>query len=107
MLNGNFDAVVGMSPVRQNPFWMQIIREDGSLKYLLGEEMESLRRQDLPPVYLINGAIYAIKREIFTTQRSLFPPRTTGYAMPTERSLDIDTQLDMQIAEMLLNAQKI
>jgi CMP-N,N'-diacetyllegionaminic acid synthase len=102
LFKSQFDAVVGMAPVRQNPYWMQTLRKDGSMEYLLGKDLESLRRQDLPTVYLINGAIYAIKREVFLKERTLFPAKTTGYVMPQERSLDIDSKLDMDMAQILI-----
>ncbi|HYC67376.1 acylneuraminate cytidylyltransferase family protein [Brevundimonas sp.] len=62
----------------------------------------SLRRQDLPPAWVLNGAVYAadaawLRRE----QAFLRPGETAAWEMPVERSVDIDTLADFRAAERL------
>src|SRR4051812_4431834 len=55
-LLGEFDAVVSVAPVKQHPRWLQRINESGALQpYETGPEAAC--RQELPPVFMLNGAI--------------------------------------------------
>lgn len=56
----------------------------------------SLRRQDLPAAWCLNGAVYVARVEWFLRERSFLSPQTVGYGMPAERSLDIDTLADVE-----------
>ena len=59
-------------------------------------------RQELPPAYIVNGAIYLSSRETILANKSFYSDRTYGYVMPVERSVDIDTEFDLQLAELLM-----
>jgi N-acylneuraminate cytidylyltransferase/CMP-N,N'-diacetyllegionaminic acid synthase len=96
------DAVVSVNPVHQHPYWMKTISTDGRLVNFLSTERPYTSRQDLPPTYALNGAIYLIKRDVFLAQRSLNVENTLAYVMPSERSLDIDTPWDFHLAELVL-----
>jgi CMP-N,N'-diacetyllegionaminic acid synthase len=62
-----------------------------------------LRRQELPDVWVLNGAIYAVRVEALLADRRLFHPgRSASLVMPAERSVDIDTPADLDRAEALL-----
>ena len=61
-----------------------------------------LRRQDLPPAFALNGALYLAKCEWIQENRCLVAPESVGYVMPLERSVDIDSELDWKWAEFLL-----
>jgi N-acylneuraminate cytidylyltransferase len=75
---------------------------DGLLPYLM-EEVEGVRRQDLPPCYVRNGGIYATRRGVLMEQGSIYGSDTRACVMPDERSLDINTEVDFLLAETLLN----
>jgi N-acylneuraminate cytidylyltransferase len=54
------------------------------------------RRQDLPPAWCLNGAVYAAHAQWLRRERSFIVAQTVGYRMPAERSLDIDTWADIE-----------
>ena len=62
-------------------------------------------RQQLPPVYVLNGALYMATRAFLLREQAFIAPDTVGYVMPAERSVDIDTPLDWQCAEFLMEQQ--
>ena len=65
----------------------------------------SLRRQDLPPAYVLNGAVYAADAASLRATRRFFEAgRTAAWVMPAERSLDIDTWDDIRAADLRLSA---
>lgn len=64
----------------------------------------STRRQDLPPAYVLNGAVYAADIAWLMEHRRLIAPgQTAAYVMPPERSEDIDTWEDLRRADRLLS----
>lgn len=87
-------ACVSLKPVSESPYWMYQINGAGRLKTLIDSESAYGRRQDLPPVYALNGAIYMAEVSWFLTSRTFISAETVGYIMPQERSLDIDTADD-------------
>lgn len=66
--------------------------------------LESKRRQDLYPVYIRNGAIYAITVKAFMKYKKLMLEHKTPYLMPEEKWLNIDSERDLIIGEALLKA---
>jgi N-acylneuraminate cytidylyltransferase len=60
------------------------------------------RRQDLPKVYALNGAVYIAQVEWLLNNRSFITDETHAYIMPKERSVDIDDEMDFKLAEFLL-----
>ena len=50
------------------------------------------RRQDLPAIYRLNGAIYICNVDWLNRNKSLIGSKTLGYVMNNSDSLDIDTE---------------
>lgn len=96
------DGVVSVCSVHQHPCWMKRITEDGRLTDFLPLDSAYTCRQDLPPVYALNGAIYLARREVLLERQTFYTDRTYGYIMPPERSLDIDTPWDLHLADLIL-----
>lgn len=59
------------------------------------------RRQAFPEAYLANSAIYVAPVDSFLRTHSFYFPETIGFKMPAERSIDIDTELDLVVARTL------
>ena len=55
-----------------------------------------MRRQDLPKIYLSNGSIYIIKIDEFLINNSFHTNKTISYIMNEIKSIDIDTQGDLE-----------
>lgn len=96
------DSVVSVCSVDQHPYWMKQITEDGRLVDFLLLDRAYTRRQDLPSVYALNGAIYLARREVLLKQQTFYTDRTYAYIMPPERSLDIDIPWDLYLADLIL-----
>ena len=60
-----------------------------------------LRRQDAPDAFDLNGAVYVWWRDCLETAESAIRERTLLHLMPPERSVDIDTEIDFVLAEVL------
>ena len=65
------------------------------------------RRQDCPPCYDMNAAVYVWRREMFMQNPMVFYPDTMIYVMPEQRSYDIDTALDFEFVELVMKKHLI
>lgn len=95
-------AVVSVCEARPHPLLSKRIREDGTLADFVHSHLQYLRRQDLLPAYVLNGAIYLNRTDSIFKYRTLLPQDTYAYIMPTERSLDIDAPWDIYLADLIL-----
>lgn len=66
-----------------------------------GGRVAPLDVEEAAQIRLINGAIYAIRADVLRRGRDFDPPGTLAYEMPFDRSIDIDTAMDWQLAEAL------
>ena len=62
-------------------------------------------RQSLPDVYIRNGAIYLIRRDLFKKRRQLIGKKCLGYIMSDDESINIDTLIDLKIAKLYLEKE--
>lgn len=100
--NAEADGVVSVNLVHQHPYWMKQITEDGRLTNYLSLDHVPDRRQELPQVYIVNGAIYLAETTMLLERQTFYTDRTYVYIMPLERSLDIDSKWDLYLAELIL-----
>jgi CMP-N,N'-diacetyllegionaminic acid synthase len=98
----NADAVVSVTSVDHHPDWMRCIDSEGRLTEFGKPDPSISRRQDLPPVYALNGAIYLAAGAVLLARESWYTDKTYAYVMPEERSLDIDTPWQLRLADLIL-----
>lgn len=94
-ISGKYQSCVAVSEAEKPPFWMYLRNKKGTLVPLFRMRKMPDRRQDLPKVYSINGAVYVAERKWLLKTRSFIKGRTYSYVMPLARSLDVDTELDL------------
>jgi CMP-N,N'-diacetyllegionaminic acid synthase len=100
------DAVVSVSPAHKHPFWMKRVTKDGRLEDFFEQRKQYVRRQDLPPAFELNGAIYLVKREVLIESKTFYTDRTFAYVMPHERAVDVDDSWDLYLADLILRNRK-
>lgn len=99
----NAPAVVSVRPAEDHPYLTYQINDGGTLApFAKPATGQSLRRQDLPGAWCLNGAIYAADIEWLKRQGGFTSSETVAYQMPSERSIDIDTPADLRLAGDLL-----
>jgi N-acylneuraminate cytidylyltransferase len=96
-------ACVTVTEVDQSPFWMYRLDTSRHLVPLIDQKSLPSRRQDLPQVYTLNGAVYVAQTTWLQQQRTFLTNETVAHIMPRERSLDVDTELDLKICESLIS----
>lgn len=99
----NSESMVSVTEPEKSPYWMFEMESNSRLKPVMGNEYLNRRRQDLPSIFIPTGAIYIARSEWFMEKKSFYSESTTGYKIPNERSLDIDTEFDLKLLEVLIN----
>ncbi|MBD5361310.1 MAG: acylneuraminate cytidylyltransferase family protein [Bacteroides sp.] len=94
------DMAVTVRPAPCNPYYDCFeTSPDGFLRVSKGDGLLT-RRQDAPPAWQLNGAVYVITPARLREMEIGRMMRRVPVPMPAERSLDIDTPLDWKIAEL-------
>ncbi len=102
------DSVLSVSeaPAHAHPMRMLRLDDDGNaVLFVNGQPVRRRinRRQDLPPAWLMNGAIYVcLTRILLAADPSLYGDRVVAYRMPAARSVSIDDADDWAAAERAL-----
>jgi len=103
---GGCDVVVTVSEAHRNPYF-NMVRDwsDGSIELVMKDSQVS-RRQDAPIIRDLATVCYVANPEFVLSHDSIFEGRVKAVNVPKERAIDIDSLLDFQIAEFLLNSRK-
>lgn len=95
------DSAVSLTLSAKHPAWMYSLGSNQRLVPLVQLDGSHCRQQ-LSSAYVLNGALYLASREFLLQEQSFIREDTVGYLMSAERSVDIDTPLDWQWAEFLM-----
>jgi len=97
------DSVISVVQVfAEHPILMKRIEDNQLLPYCI-EEKEGTRRQDYqPPAYMRNGAIYLTRRDVLMDRDSIWGQVIRPYVMPPERSVSIDSELELKLVELVI-----
>lgn len=99
----SLDFVLAVTPAHRNPY-LNMVRFDerGDAHIMLKPEKPIYRRQDAPSAYDMTTSLYITRPDYIRRHVGCFVGRTRAIIVPQERSIDIDTEVDFEIAEMLL-----
>ncbi|MBG9940490.1 acylneuraminate cytidylyltransferase family protein [Brevibacillus formosus] len=100
------NSCVSITVAEKTPYWMYHLSDNDVLEPVIKIEERFLRRQDTPPVFSLNGAVYIADTNWLKKTQSFLEPETVGYVMPKERSIDIDNEMDIVIFEAVLRQMK-
>lgn len=100
-------SVITGSLSRRSPYFNMVELNEAGCVQLVKSGSEVLRRQDVPKCYDMNASIYIWNRERFIAEPRVIYADTVLYEMPEERSIDIDTPLDLEIVKMLMEKRMV
>lgn len=101
LLGPETDVVLTACDADKNPYFNMLeARPDGGWDLSKPMSPPVRRRQDAPAVYAMNASIYIWWAR--TLDAGLFGPRTRLHVMPRDRSIDIDSPIDFDFVEMLM-----
>jgi len=102
MFNSDATAVISVCEFDNKILKTFKENSDGFLEGITNNDFPFMRRQNLPRVFMPNGAIYIINTTVFLENYSLLTTKTKNYLMSKSKSLDIDTHSDLNYANKVL-----
>ena len=105
LISTKADSVIAVHQLEDHhPARIKKIIDDKITDFCIPEIPES-RRQDLKPeAYIRSGSIYALKRDYLMVEGKRYgSDNSRPYILPQERAVNIDTEIDFIIAELMLN----
>ena len=96
------DSVVSLCKVKDSPYLVKKINKDGAVVPFINAGGKYVRRQNFPELYRLNGAIYITRVDIIIKENKILGEHTKAYIMKEEDSIDIDTEMDFKLAEMIV-----
>lgn len=100
------DVVITVTDAHRNPYFNMVkTNVDGSVSLVNNMKTKLSRRQDAPVLYDVTTLCYVARPDFVLNNNSIFEGRVKQVYVPIERSIDIDSTHDFQIAEFLVNKQ--
>lgn len=104
---GDTDIVITVTDAHLSPYFNMVkTNADGTVGLVIPPQSAIVRRQDAPEVFDMVTVAYVARSEFVMAHNAVFEGRVRAVHVPTERAIDIDTLLDFQIAECLLNLRE-
>lgn len=103
----NIDAIYSVKITHANPYQLLYIKNENGFLEKIIKSKEYINRQEMPPVYEINGAVYVFNPNSLLKGRINEFEKCLPSVMNEINSVDIDTPLDWDWAEFLLKNNKI
>lgn len=101
-LNTNCESVISVCEVRDDLCWL-LQYKNNFLHPVLQNKYINSRSQELPKLFVPNGAIYIASVKTLNKYKSFYTKKIIPYIMPQDRSIDIDDLDDFVIAEKKIN----
>jgi CMP-N,N'-diacetyllegionaminic acid synthase len=104
----NADSVISVVEYEHPIERARVLNEKGLMRNYLDSEVVLKNRQEYKKVFAPNGSIYVLNPNLLIEKKTYYFSKTFPYIMDREKSVDIDTLFDFQIAEFIMkkNNQK-
>jgi len=98
------DVVITITDASRNPYFNMVkIKEDMSCERVIPSKKNLFRRQDAPKVYDMTTVAFLADSNFVLKKERIFDGDVRSVLIPTERSLDIDNEVDFQFAEFMMS----
>ncbi|MGA8412615.1 MAG: acylneuraminate cytidylyltransferase family protein [Xanthobacteraceae bacterium] len=88
--------------VSAHPAFMFSQDKKGRLRPYLNQQPTGLRRQDLDPIFFLDGTLYVSRVDVLRHKRSFYHEDTVAFEVPKWKSLEIDDVDDFVMVEALM-----
>jgi len=96
-------TLISGTPARKLPYFNVVeLTAEGFVRISKPTEPPLVRRQDSPPCFDMNASIHIWRRDRLMSSDARFQDDTILFEMPFERSIDIDTEIEFEINELLM-----
>jgi len=100
------DIIITVTDAHRSPYFNMVKENaDGTVGLVIPPQTALVRRQDAPEVFDITTVAYVVRSEFVMSNGGAFEGKVRHVHVPPERSIDIDTLLDFNIAECLIQSR--
>lgn len=94
------DTLLGMKEAEVNTVFIHPLDEKGKLSYFYQEikKLKDVRRQGQEKEFTMNGCIYIARWDYFKENKLFHSNNSIPYIMSREKSIEIDSELDYEMA---------
>ncbi len=104
LIETDADVVLTVTESHRNPYFNMVkIDHDDNVRLVIETGQVIANRQDVSEVFDITTVAYAVRAPFLRQAQSLLEGKVKAVTVPRERALDIDTMLDLEMAEFFLN----
>ena len=108
LINKEADAIVSVCEMDHSPLWSNTLDDTLSMAEFLTKSIKNKRSQDLDSYYRINGAIYICDTKKLLKEKGFFIENGIyAFKMDRETSIDIDNEIDFQLADLILKSKGV
>ncbi len=98
----NADSLIAVRKTDNLALKCFLVKDGKHLQGIAGNTYPFMNRQELPPTYAHNGALYIMSPSTFRKHGQLISKQTIPFIMGEEESLEIDTMDDVPRIEQLI-----
>lgn len=104
----NYDLVLGVARTNTHPAFNMVRRSDrGDVSLMMPITVAPVTvRQAAPQAYVITTTVYVTSLDFVLNSGSMFSGRVGSVVVPEERAIDIDTELELELAAHLLKKRE-
>jgi len=104
----DFDMVITASEAARSPYFNMIkMDEKGQVGLAVKPDNPIFRRQDAPVFYDVTTVAYVARSQFILRHHGIFEGKVGAVIVPLERAIDIDTELDFKIADVLMREKQM
>ena len=103
-LDNESDVVIGITKANRSP-WFNMVKQDKNknLQLIIKENEKVHNRQEAPSAFDMTTVAYVTTPKFIKNSKGIFDGDVKGIKIAPERAIDIDSELDFEIAEFLMS----
>lgn len=109
LVESKMDSIVGISEVESShpEFCIEMQLNNTITPYQKKSFDAPKRRQDLTPLYYLDGSLYISKVKAYKNNETFYHDKTMGYLSEYWKGVEIDTLFDFLVVETIMNNKKL
>ena len=104
--SSEIDSLISIENTGKLKTNLRFLNENKTLRYVSKNIKRNESRQNVDPLYAVNGSIYIAKISKFLKEKTFHMKNCIGFTMPAIESVDINTVEDLELAKIILNYRK-
>lgn len=106
VVDNKIELGISVSKCEHPPLWSNTLPDDKRMDNFFHPDIINKRSQELPQYYRINGVLYIAKITSYFENKGFVSSQTYAFEIDQRYGIDIDTELDFEYAEFMMQKFK-